>query len=264
MNMNTRKRALGVWVAVLAGGIGLAAYAGAGSAATVGEYKHALAGINPLSDPQLAEMRGKYLPPNQNGVLYFGVQMVSRWQTPTGEMSASLTLGINRASGQPVMTIEPTVTIVGSPSQPGGGSYSVAGGNPDGSHGVRQQIQVAGNNNLATNGLTVSIQHYDPSSGSGGTSGTTTAHLSQNGINVAAGTMGNGQAGVTISLGGATVQQVIGGGSNALQMIQLTGNQQQVQNQMNLIVGTSGPSGLSSVNLLQQAGMAFSMTRGLR
>jgi len=263
MNMNTRKRAHGVWVAVLAGGVGLATYSGAGCAATVGEYKHALAGIKPLSDPQLAVMRGKYLPPDRNGVLYFGVQMVSRWQTPTGEMSASLALGINRASGQPVMTIEPTVTIVGSPSQPGGGDYRVTGGNPQGSHGVRQQIQVAGNNNLATNGLNVSIQHYDPSS-SGGGAGPSTRRLSQNGAEVAAGTMGNGQAGVTIRLGGATVRQVIGGGSNALQMIQLTGNQQQVQNQMNLIVGTRRPSGLSSVNLLQQAGMAFSMTRGLR
>lgn len=259
MNMNTQKQR-GFRIAMLLGGVTLLTFSGGVCAETLPAHSAIKPAIELLTDPQLAQMRGKYLAGNQN-ILYFGVQMVTQWQTSTGTMSASMTLGINRASEQPVVTIEPTVTIVGAPSQNDSG-HVVQGGDVQGSHGVRQQIQVAGNGNDATNQLHVSIGPYTGSaSGSGGTS---SVSLSQDGVEVTAGVAGGNQAGVTMHLGSATVQQLVGGGGNALQLIQLTGNQQQVQNQMNLIVGTSAVSGLSGMDLLRQTGMALAMTRGLR
>ena len=263
MNMNTKRQGGGVRAAMLFSGATLLTFSGVVCAEpSLPVHAASRPAIEMLTDPQLAAMRGKYLAGDQN-ILYFGVQMVTQWQTPTGVMNASVTLGINRGGAQPVVTIEPLVTIVGTPSQTGDSGHVIQGGDLQGSHGVRQQIQVAGNGNDATNQLHVSIQPYSGSSGGSGGSGTPAVTLSQNGAEVTAGISG-GQAGVTMHLGSATVQQMVGGGDNALQLIQLTGNQQQVQNQMNLIVGTSGASGLSGMNLLRQTGMAVAMTRCLR
>jgi len=262
MNTNKQKAMIRV-VAVMLGGVPLMTFSGAVCASSPSAHTVAQPAIELLSDPQLATMRGKYLAGNQS-ILYFGVQMVTQWQTPTGAMNASMTLGINRSGAQPVISIVPLVTIVGNPSQTGNGAHVVQGGDVQGSHGVRQQIQVAGNGNNATNQLHVSIQPYQSTSGASGALGGSTVTQKQSGVEVTAGIAGGGQAGVTLHLGSATVQQMVGGSGNALQLIQLTGNQQQVQNQMNLIVGTSARSGLSGADLLRQTGMAMATARNLR
>ena len=100
MNMNTQKQG-SARLAMLLGGATLLTFSGGVCAETLPAHAVIKPAIEMLTDPQLAQMRGKYLAGDQN-ILYFGVQMVTQWQTSTGTMNASMTLGINRASGQPV------------------------------------------------------------------------------------------------------------------------------------------------------------------
>ncbi|HUX83323.1 MAG TPA: hypothetical protein VMV35_10860 [Halothiobacillus sp.] len=245
--------------------VACALFAGLASAAPVprtGDHMGNKSLIVPLTDPELSVMRGKFLPNNQQ-VVFFGVEMVSQWQTAGGTMNAGMTLGIDRSRGAPTVSYQPTVTIMGAPTQIAANGV-VQDGSAQDTRGVRQQIQVAGNDNQATNQFQVAVIPY----ASGGDStpagnGQQQVSLSHGGATVTAGISGGNQAGVTIQLGNSTVRQVIGGGSNALQLIQLAGNQQSIQNQLRLVVGVNQAAGLAGVDLKRQVGMALATMRGM-
>lgn len=220
-----------------------------------------------LTDPELSVLRGKFLPNNQQ-VVFFGVQMVSQWQTAGGVMNAGMTLGIDRSQGQPSVSFQPMVTIMGTPTRVAADGV-VQDHSAQDTQGVRQQIQVAGNDNRATNQFQVAVQPYGargavPTTDASNTgSGPSQVVISQGGATASAGIIGGNQAGVTLQLGDSTVRQVIGGGSNAMQLIQLSGDQQQIQNQLRLMVGVGQASGLPGADLKQQVGMALATLRGL-
>lgn len=217
-----------------------------------------------LTDPELSVMRGKFLPNNQQ-VVFFGVQMVSLWQTAGGTMSAGMALGIDRGQGgTPTVSYQPTVTIMGTPMQRATHGIVLDGSAQD-TRGVRQQIQVAGNDNQATNQFQVAVTPYATDGGgfSSGRGGHQHLSLSRGDATVTAGIAGSNQAGVTIQLGDSSVRQAIGGGANAVQMIQLAGDQQRIQNQLRLVVGVNQATGLSGVDLKHQVGMALASLRGM-
>ena len=226
-------------------------------------YCNSVAAANPaivaLSDPELAQMRGRFVT-NSNQVMYFGVEMVSNWQTSGGTMSAGLAVGIDRSSQLPTVTFQPTVSIQGEPSIEQSGEHQVAGAAQTDSHGVRQQIQVAGNDNRATNGFDVRIER-DAHGRSDGT-GSHRGEISRDDVVVASGLTGKGQqAGVSMQLGDSRVFQGFQAGA-ATQLIQLSGNQQVVQNQLRLTVGID-PSAMNDRERLQrQVGQALASLRG--
>jgi len=106
-----------------------------------------------VSDGDLDHMRSKFARDNQ--VLYFGVEMVSQWQTPTGNLvtaGANLNIDFQGSGGTPTVQYVPTVTIV----QQGAGAVLPQSGNSNGVsggaglanvNGVSQSIQVAGQSN---------------------------------------------------------------------------------------------------------------------
>ncbi|MFI9655134.1 hypothetical protein ABGV17_10420 [Guyparkeria sp. GHLCS8-2] len=213
-----------------------------------------------LSDPELAQMRGRFIAAD-NRVMYFGVEMITQWDTTGGRMAAGLTVGIDRAGGQPTVTFAPTVSIQGTPTQATSGSHSVEGGNAgDTTRGVRQQIQVAGNDNRAANYFDVSIE---PHSGNMTSSdGGYNVEIQQGGAVVAAGLSNGGrQAGVSMQMGNSRVFQGFQTG-NASQLIQLAGDHQVVNNQLRLVVGID-PSQMNNRERLQrQVGQSLAALRG--
>ena len=70
-------------------------------------------GIHEVDDSELADMRGRYVV-GDNTVVWFGVEMISSWQTNNGQtLQSALTLGLNfsKNPNQPQVTFVPTVTI---------------------------------------------------------------------------------------------------------------------------------------------------------
>lgn len=223
----------------------------------------AVAAANPaivsLSDPELAQMRGRFVA-GDSRVMYFGVEMVSHWQTTGGAMSAGLTVGIDRSHQLPQVTFQPTVAIEGEPTINQNGEHQVAGSSDPGSRGVRQQIQVAGNDNQATNAFDVRIDSQ--ARGESGGEGSYRVQVSRNGAVVASGLTGNGQqAGVSMRLGNSQVFQGFQAGA-ATQLIQLAGNHQVVNNQLRLMVGIDPTAMNDRERLQRQVGQALASLRG--
>lgn len=216
-----------------------------------------------LTDPQLAVMRGRFVAGNHR-ILYFGVEMVSQWQTGSGGLAAGMSLGIDRRQGQPVVRFQPTVTIAGTPTATADEHRIVQDSSAHDSRGVRQQIQVAGNDNRATNAFHVDVQSYGGSSGGAGGGATTgQIELHHGDAVVTAGLVPGGQVGVTLQLGNSAVRQMVGGGGSAQQLIQLAGDSQQVQNQLRLIVGVDPSTAGSTLGLNQQVRQAMTTLQGM-
>ncbi len=243
--------------ALLVGGIAVGlAFAGLLISGTVLAANPAIVA---LSDPELAQMRGRFLAAD-NRVMYFGVEMITQWQTTGGTMAAGLSVGIDRAGQQPSVTFAPTVSIEGSPNVATSGMHTVEGSNTGETRGVRQQIQVAGNDNRATNNFDVRIEphHRDGASSGGGYN----VEIQQGGAVVASGLSNGGrQAGVSMQLGNSRVFQGFQAG-NAAQVIQLAGDHQVVNNQLRLVVGIDPGQMNSRERLQRQVGQALSTLRG--
>ncbi|MFP4462708.1 MAG: hypothetical protein ACLFO0_02520 [Guyparkeria sp.] len=212
-----------------------------------------------LTDPELAEMRGRFLAAD-NRVMYFGVEMITQWQTTGGTMAAGLNVGIDRAGRQPTVTFVPTVSIQGQPDSAASGTHVVRGGVTDNTRGVRQQIQVAGNDNRAENRFNVHVQSY--TQGAAGDASGYNVEVRQGGAVVASGLSGGGrQAGVNMQLGNSRVFQGFQSG-NAAQVIQLAGDHQMVNNQLRLVVGIDPGRMNSRESLQRQVGQSLATLRG--
>ncbi|WP_125199683.1 hypothetical protein [Guyparkeria sp. SCN-R1] len=212
-----------------------------------------------LSDPQLAQMRGRFLAAD-NRVMYFGVEMITQWQTTGGTMAAGLSVGIDRAGRQPSVTFAPTVSIEGAPRLATSGSHGVVGSNTGKTRGVRQQVQVAGNDNRAANHFDVRIE---PHSGGGTTSSSGyNVEIQQGGAVVASGLSNGGRrTGVSMQLGNSRVFQGFQSG-NATQVIQLAGDHQVVNNQLRLVVGIDPGQMNNRERLQRQVGQSLATLRG--
>lgn len=126
-------------------------------------------GMEEVTDSELGDMRGKFVSNNQ--ILYFGVEMVSHWQTEMGTMvTASANLNIDfqaGMNGSPFVSYVPTVSIVQQgqqASQPknDGDSYVSGGSGLANVSGVSQSIQVAGKSNSILNGINMQVSFAAP------------------------------------------------------------------------------------------------------
>lgn len=185
--------------------------------------QRAASGIHEVADDELADMRGRYVI-GDNTVLWFGVQMISTWQTSNGQtLRSTLTLGLDfsKNPNQPQVKFVPTVTIstlsnTPLPSvAPSNVSRSVQSAGLANVSGLTQSVQIAGDHNAAGNVVSFNVQNADASSPSPASddnriaaAGTTTP--STTGLNVtgpsvnASASTGNSDAGNPASTEGPT------------------------------------------------------------
>ncbi|GAB3628223.1 hypothetical protein PTE30175_01949 [Pandoraea terrae] len=195
-----------------------------------------------VDDDVLAQATGKYL--DQNMIAGFQLVLQSQWQTPSGaNLIASGAIDVQKAgNGYQVGTsgatgVTPALTNV-LPSANNMVSSALATIN-----GVAQITQVAGNGNAATNFASIDfspVAHLVPTGGTGGATSSSTSlggSTAQVAINA---------AGVNLNLStpfGNVSQSVAGGAGGAanrlMQLVQVTGNNQQVLNTLNLHLQTS-------------------------
>jgi hypothetical protein len=210
-----------------------------------------------VSDAELGHMRGKFASNNQ--VMYFGVEMVSQWQTATGSLvTAGANLNINMTGNTPTVQYAPTVTIVQqgqsvNPPQSGGTNVVAGGGSLANVTGVSQSIQVAGQSNTIHNGIDMQVY---PAFGQGG--GTLLAGAMQgqagsvsatgNDGSVATVTLANNSVGVNVIVPGQgeVLQQIRNQG--VFQSARIGGDLNQIYSTITMHIGLNmgGGSGTSS------------------
>lgn len=214
-----------------------------------------------IPDEALAGMRGRYAGPG--GMVYFGIDMNTQWQTADGRLfNANVTLSVDKH-------FLPTITVVThsatsssgavAAASPGHGNVTISGGLGNVS-GVAQSIQIGGDGNAISNDLNMNIKlnASDAGANSGASNGialntpgttaisdngaTTTVTLSGNSLSMAVDVAGQGQV----------LQQLRGsanGNAGFLQSTRVGGDMNQIHNVININAGLSGASGMSASGL---------------
>lgn len=190
------------------------------------------------TDAELSTMRGRYVPgPSQ--IVYFGVEMITRWQTMEGRgVDAGLNLSVDSQ-------LNPTITVVNlehtnqgdsTALQPAvsGNMVSINSGGLTEGRGVTQSIQIGGDGNAVRNDVgmnitfsqgdapivdgaglqlnTVGSQTINNSNGS-----ITTVSLDRNGLKLAVDVPGQGQVLQQLRTGNGVFQgAMIGGDLNRI------------------------------------------------
>lgn len=225
--------------------------------------------LQEVPDGELQHMRGKFASNNQ--VLYFGVEMVSRWQT---EMGTTVTAGANLnidfqagGNGKPVVSYVPTVSVVqqgqGVTQTQNGGTNLVSGGAGLANvSGVSQSIQVAGRSNRILNGIDMQVNLASSRHGGGSIPGAVGAHAGTVSASGDDGTM------ATVSLGNNSIglDIVVPGQGEVLQQIRdqgmfqsarIAGDLNQIHNAITMHIGINTGAG-------NAAGSAYSAMQSLR
>lgn len=141
-------------------------------------------GLSELGDEELADMRGRYTTDQGKTVAFFGVRMISTWQTQAGQMlqsSLALKMDFDHGSGTPQISFEPTVNIMQAAQQVTGAvattdttHRTVDGSGLNNVNGLVQGVQVAGDSNVASNVTQLNVRDEDgsttaaPSTGANG------------------------------------------------------------------------------------------------
>ena len=219
-----------------------------------------IAGQAPLSAHTLASLRGRYVAPE--GVVYFGLQIVSRWTQADGSglaVGTNVNLGVD-GNGHPHLSVGSFSTET---NGTGGASSAGAGtitGNPiAGVAGIGQGIQTTGDGNVIKNAAVINVM-------AGGADGSTPPESSgpQN-LSV---TGGGGQGRivfnqnsviVAINVPGQGVNQQTLGAQGLGQSAQVLSSANNVLNQMSLSVGFAHAGGFSAA----QVGAILGAMKGL-
>ncbi|KAF1697632.1 hypothetical protein CSC65_01465 [Pseudoxanthomonas daejeonensis] len=118
-------------------------------------------GLTELTDEEMGDMRGRYTV-SSNTVAWFGVTMVSTWQTQAGQqLKSSMTVTMDgRAPGKPTVTFQPhvSITAVDAPSPIPSGQREIDNAGLANVSGVVQSVQVAGDGNVAQNTAQITVR----------------------------------------------------------------------------------------------------------
>jgi hypothetical protein len=204
-----------------------------------------------VGDDELGEMRGKYIAPD--AVNFFGIQMVSSWQTQDGNvLTASLEFEVNVKDGQ----FEDDAKLLAKWSDACSecdASLNIPNATPAGLNSVTGAVQtteISGDDNATANIMRLRIGDYDADSagfeGNGGaeiTDEVRTVKLA-NGFAVqfekGANSLGMILKGPGPAEGadGQASQGINGGAANQIaQHIQLVGDVNAVQNSLDIVIG---------------------------
>lgn len=220
-------------------------------------------GLTEIADAELGLMRGRYAVGN-DAVLWFGVSMVSTWQTAAGQtLQGQLDFGFDFSRGTPTVSYRPSVTITAedAPMPVAQGQRSVESAGLGNVSGMVQSVQVAGDGNAARNFTTLTVREGEapvPAAADAGAGGH--ADAAMGGLAASAGFDG-GDARVLLQVDGhGAAEQWIRAGSLG-QSIRLGSDGQAVSNQLHLeLVRRSLPANAA---LDQGVAQAISLTRGL-
>lgn len=209
-------------------------------------------GMQELTDEDMADMRGRYTV-GQNAVAYFGVSMISTWQSATGQMlEATMQVAVDARNSRstPTVSFQPTINITSvvpgvSPNPaPTSGQGENTQRHVDGSglnnvSGLTQGVQVAGDSNQAANVTDIQVAQLDDNNAPPAASeqpASATQQMQTMTVGDATVTASAGPEGVQLLLDIArqgSVQQWIRSGSVG-QSVQLTSDFQHVSNRMEL------------------------------
>lgn len=223
-------------------------------------------GMTEIPDPELATMRGRYTV-GDHQVAWFGVSMISTWQTASGQtLQGTLSLGMDFAgTGRPVISFTPTVTVTGAETPMPGNDGVVRSVDASGLanvSGMTQSVQVAGDRNVAANVTRLNVRDGSvPGASGAGSSGSSGSVSRSVGDATASAGFESGGAAVLLQVQGqGAVQQWIRNGSLG-QSIQLTSDNQHVNNRMEIDLVRNPLA--ANAQLAQNVAQAIHMTRGI-
>ena len=225
----------------------------------------AAAGLVEIPDPELGQMRGRFTIAGQT-VAWFGVTMLSQWQTASGQqVSGGLQVGFDFSAGNtPRMRFTPTVSIGVEGSQPAPADTaqrSIDSAGLANVGGLLQSVQLAGDGNAASNRtLLVMRQGQAPQGGRSSGDGSTVSQASAGQVSARASVEGQ-RAGVLLTIAGqGTVAQWVGGGQIG-QQIALTSDGATASNRMQLDLVRGAVA--ANLPLAQTVAQAIGTTQGL-
>lgn len=226
-------------------------------------------GIEPISDAQLAGLRGRYTI-GSNTVAWFGVQMISTWQDSGGRTlqgTMALAMDFTHNPNMPKVSFVPTVSIVQSttpplPHDPAGPTRSIDNQGLANVTGMQQSVQVAGDNNSASNVTRLTVQDGGsiPAPPSNNTDSNFNATVSSGDATVSASYAGNAAQVVLTIAGQGAVQQWIRSGSLG-QSVTLATDNQSASNQMEITLIRQ--TLVANAQLAQNVAQSIQSTRGL-
>lgn len=225
-------------------------------------------GLEEISDEELGTMRGRYTV-GDNAVAWFGVKMISTWQNDAGKvLEGTLALSMDFTQGvQPKVSFEPTVSItqVDAPlptTATGDVQRSVDGSGLAHVGGLVQSVQVAGDENVASNVTRLNVQDGDKPPSSTTTTATDHGVASAYGDGASARASFDGRnADVRLTIDGqGAVAQWIHDGSIG-QSVQLAADNQWVSNRMELDLVRQSVS--ANAQLAQNVAQSIALARGI-
>ncbi len=225
-------------------------------------------GMEEVSDAELGDMRGRYTV-SGNTVAWFGVKMISTWQSNTGQILES-TLAVNMkfdpGTVHPTVTFQPTVSITQAdaplPTTPASTpppSRSVDGAGLANVGGIVQSVQVAGDGNVASNVTRLSVLDGESAPG-GSTSANPVASVTDASASAVASFDGQSARVLLTIEGQGAVTQWIRNGSIG-QSVQLTADNQWVSNRMEIELVQQAVAG--NAQLAQSVAQAITLARGV-
>ena len=220
-------------------------------------------GLHEIPDPELGLMRGRFTVGN-NAVAWFGVTMISTWQTATGQqLQGALTLGMDFSQGgKPKISFSPSVNVTAANAplpRTDGVQRSIDGSGVQNVAGLSQSVQVAGDGNQAFNVADLRIRSGAAPGGADGATGGV-VNASEGGASAVASFDGNA-ANVMLQVDGhGSVQQWIRSGSVG-QLVQLTSDGQTVSNRLQIDLIQNGLG--ANQPLSQNVAQAINLTRGI-
>lgn len=231
-------------------------------------------GLHDIPDPELNTLRGRYTV-GDNAIAWFGVQMISTWQGANGQIlqgTLAISMDFSGHHAQPSVSFQPSVSItapdaaVPMPNLAAAASAVAATTrHVDASGlanvgGVVQSVQVAGDDNLASN--VVHLNVTDGDSAPVGSGNAAQSHASANVAGASAHAGFDGQnANVNLVVNGVgTVQQWIRNGSLG-QTVQLAADNQTISNLMQIDLIRQSIAG--STQLGQNVAQSINLARGI-
>lgn len=223
-------------------------------------------GIEPIGDAELATLRGRYTV-GGNTVAWFGVQMISTWRDAGGRTlqgAMNLAMDFTRDANRPKVSFVPTVSIVQAATPVPATNATGPARHVDGSGlanvgGMLQSVQVAGDDNSASNVTRLTVQDGGsvPAPAASHASGAT-AHSGD--ATVSASYSGNAAQVVLTIAGQGAVQQWIRGGSLG-QTVSLAADHQFASNQMEITLIRQALA--ANTQLALDVARSIQSTRGL-
>src|SRR5690554_3693854 len=127
-------------------------------------------GLTEIPDAELGLMRGRFAV-GDNQVLWFGVSMISSWQTTGGQLlQGRLDIGFDFSNGDPVVSFTPNVVLTDehAPMPVPSGQRSVDSAGLANVSGLVQGVQVAGDGNAASNVTSLTLREGGVPGANGG------------------------------------------------------------------------------------------------